>query len=88
MRLADLRQVEAIAAGYPSRERFLTELTLDPPGATSDEAGAPLKDEDYLILSTISQRNCAGCGRSVREKIGRLILAAAISVAAALNHIQ
>ena len=32
---------------------FLTELTLDPPGATSDEAGVPLKDEDYLILSTI-----------------------------------
>ncbi|HQR57392.1 MAG TPA: ATP-dependent helicase, partial [Burkholderiaceae bacterium] len=53
MRRGDLRQLEAIAAGYPSRERFLTELTLDPPGATSDEAGAPLKDEDYLILSTI-----------------------------------
>jgi DNA helicase-2/ATP-dependent DNA helicase PcrA len=53
VRLADLRQLEAIAAGYPSRERFLTELTLDPPGATSDEAGPPLKDEDYLILSTI-----------------------------------
>jgi DNA helicase II / ATP-dependent DNA helicase PcrA len=52
-RLADLRQLEAIATGYPSRERFLTELTLDPPGATSDEAGAPLKDEDYLTLSTI-----------------------------------
>ena len=28
-------------------------LTLDPPSATSDEAGAPLLDEDYLILSTI-----------------------------------
>jgi DNA helicase-2/ATP-dependent DNA helicase PcrA len=52
-RVADLRQLEAIAAGYPSRERFLTELTLDPPGATSDEAGTPLKDEDYLVLSTI-----------------------------------
>src|SRR6201999_2939178 len=38
---------------YRSRERFLTELTLDPPDATSDEAGAPLLDEDYLILSTI-----------------------------------
>jgi hypothetical protein len=24
------------AAGYPTRERFLTELTLDPPDATSD----------------------------------------------------
>ena len=42
-----------LAAGYPSRERSLTELTLDPPGSTSDEDGAPLKDEDYLILSTI-----------------------------------
>ena len=40
-------------SSYPSRERFLTELTLDPPDATSDEAGAPLLDEDYLILSTI-----------------------------------
>jgi superfamily I DNA/RNA helicase len=38
---------------YPSRERFLTELTLDPPDATSDQAGVPLLDEDYLILSTI-----------------------------------
>jgi superfamily I DNA/RNA helicase len=34
-------------------ERFLTELTLDPPDASSDEAGPPLLDEDYLILSTI-----------------------------------
>jgi DNA helicase-2/ATP-dependent DNA helicase PcrA len=32
---------------------FLTDLTLDPPSATSDEAGVPLLDEDYLILSTI-----------------------------------
>ncbi|MFG1418588.1 ATP-dependent helicase [Xanthobacter sp. V0B-10] len=53
MRKADLVQMEAIAAAYPSRARFLTELTLDPPDATSAEAGAPLKDEDYLILSTI-----------------------------------
>jgi DNA helicase II / ATP-dependent DNA helicase PcrA len=52
-RRADLIQLEAIAAGYPSRQRFLTELTLDPPDATSDQAGVPLKDEDYLILSTI-----------------------------------
>ena len=52
-RRADLIQLEQIAAGYPSRERFLTELTIDPPDATSDQAGVPLKDEDYLILSTI-----------------------------------
>ncbi|KRR28176.1 ATP-dependent DNA helicase [Bradyrhizobium lablabi] len=53
VRLADLLQLEQIASGYPSRERFLTELTLDPPDATSDRSGPPLRDEDYLILSTI-----------------------------------
>jgi DNA helicase-2/ATP-dependent DNA helicase PcrA len=53
VRRADLIQLEQIAAGYPSRERFLTELTLDPPDATSDQAGLPLLDEDYVILSTI-----------------------------------
>jgi DNA helicase-2/ATP-dependent DNA helicase PcrA len=53
VRRADLLQLEQIAAGYPSRERFLTDLTLDPPDATSDQAGVPLLDEDYLILSTI-----------------------------------
>jgi DNA helicase-2/ATP-dependent DNA helicase PcrA len=52
-RRADLIQLEQIASGYPSRERFLTELTLDPPDATSDQSGARLLDEDYLILSTI-----------------------------------
>jgi DNA helicase-2/ATP-dependent DNA helicase PcrA len=53
LRQADLLQLEQIASGYPSRERFLTELTLDPPDATSDQCGVPLLDEDYLILSTI-----------------------------------
>jgi DNA helicase-2/ATP-dependent DNA helicase PcrA len=52
-RKLDLVQLEQIAATYPSREKFLTELTLDPPDATSAEAGVPLRDEDYLILSTI-----------------------------------
>ncbi|MEI6003319.1 ATP-dependent helicase [Paraburkholderia bengalensis] len=53
IRQADLVQMESIAGTYASRERFLTELTLDPPDATSDESGVPLIDEDYLILSTI-----------------------------------
>ncbi|MDE3175101.1 MAG: ATP-dependent helicase [Pseudomonadota bacterium] len=52
-RVADLDALERIAESYPSRERFLSELTLDPPDATSDEAGPPSRDEDYLILSTI-----------------------------------
>ena len=53
LRQPDLLQLVQIASTYPSRERFLTELTLDPPDATSDRAGDPLLDEDYLILSTI-----------------------------------
>jgi DNA helicase II / ATP-dependent DNA helicase PcrA len=53
VRQGDVTQLGRIARTYPSRQRFLTELTLDPPDATSDEAGVPLRDEDYLILSTI-----------------------------------
>lgn len=53
VRRADIQQFARIAATYPNLERFLTELTLDPPDATSDQSGAPLLDEDYLILSTI-----------------------------------
>ena len=52
-READLEQLEQISGRYPTRERFLTELTLDPPSAAGDQAGDPLLDEDYLILSTV-----------------------------------
>jgi len=52
-RRADLAQLQQIATTYRSRERFLTEVTLDPPSATSGEAGVPSLDDDYLILSTI-----------------------------------
>jgi DNA helicase-2/ATP-dependent DNA helicase PcrA len=52
-RAADIAQLEQIAAGYECRERFLTELTLDPPDATSGHARAKSLDEDYTILSTI-----------------------------------
>jgi len=52
-RAADLDQLEQIAVGYPSRERFLAEVTLDPPDASGADAGRPELDEDYLILSTI-----------------------------------
>jgi DNA helicase-2/ATP-dependent DNA helicase PcrA len=53
VRAADVGQLAALAGGYGSRESFLAEITLDPPEATSDRAGPPLLDEDYLILSTI-----------------------------------
>src|SRR5262249_22746715 len=53
VRAADLLQLEHIAQQFATRERFLTELALDPPQATSDLAGPPLLDEDWLVLSTI-----------------------------------
>jgi len=52
-RRGDLEQLERLAVQYPSRESFVTELTLDPPQATGDFAGDPLLDEDYLVLSTV-----------------------------------
>lgn len=53
MRRMDVDNLERMASGYCSRERFLNELTLDPPEATSDQSGVPHRDEDYVILSTI-----------------------------------
>jgi DNA helicase-2/ATP-dependent DNA helicase PcrA len=52
-RVGDLDQLEMLAGQYPSRERFITELTLDPPQASSDLAGQAVLDDDYLVLSTI-----------------------------------
>jgi DNA helicase II / ATP-dependent DNA helicase PcrA len=52
-RIGDLDQLEQLSGQFPSRERFLTELTLDPPNATSDLAGKASQDEDYLVLSTV-----------------------------------
>jgi DNA helicase-2/ATP-dependent DNA helicase PcrA len=53
IRAGDLDQLVQIASRYGSRQEFLSSVTLDPPQATSDQAGKPLLDEDYLILSTI-----------------------------------
>jgi DNA helicase II / ATP-dependent DNA helicase PcrA len=52
-RMGDIEQLEQLSVSHPSRERFLTELTLDPPLATGDQSAGASKDEDYVILSTI-----------------------------------
>jgi DNA helicase-2/ATP-dependent DNA helicase PcrA len=52
-RMGDLTQLEHLSVQHQSRERFLTELTLDPPTVTGDKSGTASKDEDYVILSTI-----------------------------------
>ncbi len=59
IRVRDLEQLEQIAGRYRSRSRFITDLTLDPPTSTSDLAGPPLLEEDFLVLSTI--HSAKGC---------------------------
>ena len=50
---ADIASLPRIGANYASRESFLTDLTLDPPNATSDESGPAASRRRFLILSTI-----------------------------------
>jgi DNA helicase-2/ATP-dependent DNA helicase PcrA len=52
-RMGDLEQLETLSVQQPNRERFLTELTLDPPLASGEQSQGASKDEDYVILSTI-----------------------------------
>jgi DNA helicase-2/ATP-dependent DNA helicase PcrA len=52
-RFGDLDQLERIAAQHPTRVAFLNDIALDPPEAVGGEAGPPVKDEDWLVLSTI-----------------------------------
>jgi DNA helicase-2/ATP-dependent DNA helicase PcrA len=52
-RIADLDQLQTIAAGYPDRATFLSALALEPPQATQDlPGGSSSEDEDLLVLST------------------------------------
>jgi DNA helicase-2/ATP-dependent DNA helicase PcrA len=51
-RLADLDQLQTIAAGYPDRAAFLSALALEPPQATQDLPGGSRDENDCLILST------------------------------------
>ena len=52
-RRADLDRLEQAAGAAPTLERFLTDLTLDPPSSTGDLAGPPHLDDDFLTLSTV-----------------------------------
>lgn len=52
-RLADLDQLEVIAAGYADRASFLAALALEPPANTQDLAVGGDDESDALILSTV-----------------------------------
>jgi DNA helicase-2/ATP-dependent DNA helicase PcrA len=53
VRLHDLDALSRIAGAFDDRARAVAELTLDPPTSTSDLAGLPHLDDDYVILSTV-----------------------------------
>ena len=52
-RISDLQRLADAAAAQSSLHDMLAELTLDPPVSSSDLAGPPRLDEDYLTISTI-----------------------------------
>jgi DNA helicase II / ATP-dependent DNA helicase PcrA len=53
VRLVDLERLVAAAGAVPDLAAWLAELTLDPPASSSNLAGPPDVDEDYLVISTI-----------------------------------
>ncbi len=52
-RLADLDRLASAASVAEDLGAFVTDLTLDPPQSSSDFAGPPHLDEDYLVVSTV-----------------------------------
>jgi DNA helicase-2/ATP-dependent DNA helicase PcrA len=52
-RLGDLDRLVGAAANSPTLADYVANLTLDPPASTSDFAGPPHLDDDYLVLSTV-----------------------------------
>ena len=52
-RNGDIEQLAQISQQSPSRERFLSELVLDPPSKSGGLGDSMHKDDDFLILSTV-----------------------------------
>jgi len=52
-RCGDLERLSEQAAAAPTRDRFVADLTLDPPVIAGDMAGRPVLDDDWLVLSTV-----------------------------------
>jgi DNA helicase-2/ATP-dependent DNA helicase PcrA len=52
-RLGDLDRLVGAAASSSTLADYVANLTLDPPASTSDLAGPPHLDDDYLVLSTV-----------------------------------
>jgi DNA helicase-2/ATP-dependent DNA helicase PcrA len=53
VRLQDLDALVAAAGQASDLGRFVADLVLDPPASSSDLAGPPSLDDDWLVLSTV-----------------------------------
>src|SRR5450755_781269 len=53
VRIADLQRLSDAVASRPSLHDALVELALDPPVSSSDLAGPPRLDQDFLVISTM-----------------------------------
>jgi DNA helicase II / ATP-dependent DNA helicase PcrA len=53
VRLRDLDALARLSTAFADSARLVADLTLDPPSSTGDLAGPPLRDDDFLTLSTV-----------------------------------
>jgi DNA helicase-2/ATP-dependent DNA helicase PcrA len=53
VRIADLQRLADAIASRPSLHEALVDLALDPPVSSSDLAGPPRLDQDFLVISTM-----------------------------------
>ncbi|MGQ0665654.1 MAG: ATP-dependent helicase [Nitrospiraceae bacterium] len=52
-RFRDLDHLHTIAEGYPELDQLLADLALEPPDGSVIDVGAPDRDDERLVLSTI-----------------------------------
>ncbi len=52
-RIRDLEHLHTIAEGYPELDQLLADLALEPPDGSAIDVGAPDREDERLVLSTI-----------------------------------
>ena len=67
-RIGDLEKLEQISAGYATRERFLTELTLDPPEASGNRGRLPVARRRVSHFVDHPFRQGARVGRGIHPE--------------------
>ena len=70
-RKGDVEAMVSMAGPHKTRGAFLADLAVDPPASTSDLAGPPHLDDDWLVLSTIHSAKGGEWQSRVRDARGR-----------------